>query len=382
MTDPRALQMDAARLEQATEWLIRLQEDDVGDEEIVRWIDWCEADADNRKVFQSLLPLWEAFDDRPPPASIGALLTEHGWTALTERGVTTSSEEGRTPFAEQARPADNVARLDKNRVKPAGTYARLPLAAAAVVLVVVTAVVSVWYNERGAGQVLPPIATLESKPGHMRPVVLPDGSKLDLGARSAVAINFTGQRRQIEMEDGEAFFAVKPDKQKPFVVHAGAVRVTAVGTQFNVQKTGTRVVVTVSEGAVRTDSAIPATAGGGKQAPDDPAAQPVLAPAGYQVIYDAALSSKPTMRAIDPAAAIAWRQGHLEYDAEPLSSVIAAVNRYSRQTVVLDDSLARLNYTGTIEVGSVDEWLQALPRIFPVQIERAPGDELRIARRP
>jgi transmembrane sensor len=52
-----------------------------------------------------------------------------------------------------------------------------------------------------------------------------------------------------------------------------------------------------------------------------------------------------------------------------LSAVVSDVNRYSsRKLVIQDPALAHLTYTGTVLIGSVDEWLRAMPREFPVKV--------------
>jgi transmembrane sensor len=65
------------------------------------------------------------------------------------------------------------------------------------------------------------------------------------------------------------------------------------------------------------------------------------------------------------AAAVAWREGRLEYTLEPLSGVIADVNRYAMHRIVIGD--AELNnqlFTGTVFVDRIDEWAQTLPAAF------------------
>src|SRR5690349_18863975 len=56
---------ETLRLAQASEWLMRLQEDDVSDADVVCWVEWCDEHPDNREAFQRLLPLWHAFDRQP-----------------------------------------------------------------------------------------------------------------------------------------------------------------------------------------------------------------------------------------------------------------------------------------------------------------------------
>lgn len=357
--------------ETAADWLQRLDHPELKEEEIQAWLEWFGASDQNRKAFEELQALRRRLRELPDEYRHELkqrIRPEHLQTKTT-------SEDFRERLGLPLRPGDAPLFSSPTHVKGENRIARVFALAASVVLAL-TATVFIWkQNKQDAIATLKPVASLASKPGRILPAILPDGSKLDLGARSAIAIDFTGQQRQIEMEDGEAYFTVKPDKQKPFVVRAGPVSVTAVGTQFNVQKAGNRIVVTVSEGTVKVAS------GEGPNLPES-ASRPLLAPAGYQVIYDTTISAKPTMRAIDPTAATAWREGHLEYMSEPLSSVIATLNRYTEHSITLEDpTLARLNYTGTIEVKSVEEWIEALPRIFPVEIQAGPEDQVKIDRR-
>jgi transmembrane sensor len=216
------------------------------------------------------------------------------------------------------------------------------------------------------------ITKLNSAVAVNRAATLPDGSSLALGAQSVVAIDFKGAQRTVELNEGEAFFAVKHDKTRPFVVRAGGLSVTAIGTQFDVLRTGSRVAVTVKEGLVQV-ATNPTT-----NAP----AWSLLAPAGHQVVYDAAQHVGPSLRVVDPAATTAWQQGRLEYIEEPLASVIANLNRYSsRHITVRDADLSRLAYTGTIEVQSIDEWLRALPLIFPLRVASGDDGQVLIERR-
>ena len=66
-------------------------------------------------------------------------------------------------------------------------------------------------------------------------VRLPDGSlvALNLGSTITYPEKFTGGKRKIEIS-GEAYFNVKHDKAKPFVIASGNARVEVLGTSFNV----------------------------------------------------------------------------------------------------------------------------------------------------
>jgi transmembrane sensor len=55
------------------------------------------------------------------------------------------------------------------------------------------------------------------------------------------------------LKQGEAFFEVAKDPNRPFVVSAGSKRVVAVGTKFSVRRDADSVGVVVTEGKVRVD---------------------------------------------------------------------------------------------------------------------------------
>ena len=65
--------------------------------------------------------------------------------------------------------------------------------------------------------------------------VLPDGSVVALNSNSKLIFpkHFKGNTREVTIE-GEAFFDVTPNPEKPFIINAGNAQVKVVGTSFNV----------------------------------------------------------------------------------------------------------------------------------------------------
>jgi transmembrane sensor len=91
------------------------------------------------------------------------------------------------------------------------------------------------------------------------------------------------------------------------------------------------------------------------------------------VTWDAA-ERNPVVAAVNPATALAWREGRLEYDAEPLGAVIADLNRYASKPVTIrGNSIRALRFSGTLLAGATDEWLRALPGQFPVMLTETAG---------
>jgi ferric-dicitrate binding protein FerR (iron transport regulator) len=80
---------------------------------------------------------------------------------------------------------------------------------------------------------------------------LPEGSVVTMNKESSIRYRrrFTGDVRKVEME-GEAFFAVAPDKDKAFVVQTNGVTITVLGTSFNVRAVKGKTEVIVETGLV------------------------------------------------------------------------------------------------------------------------------------
>ena len=85
-------------------------------------------------------------------------------------------------------------------------------------------------------------------------LTLPDNSEIRLNKESKISYpeKFKGKNRQIKLE-GEAFFEVEPDKEKPFIVETEFAKIEVVGTSFNVQAydTSNVVEITVISGVVK-----------------------------------------------------------------------------------------------------------------------------------
>ncbi|MEM7190939.1 MAG: FecR domain-containing protein, partial [Pseudomonadota bacterium] len=76
---------------------------------------------------------------------------------------------------------------------------------------------------------------------------LPDGTKVHLGADSAMTVDMKAATRRIDLLQGEALFEVTHDQNRPFLVSSGDLLVRVTGTTFHVQASGS---VAVGSGSV------------------------------------------------------------------------------------------------------------------------------------
>ena len=73
-------------------------------------------------------------------------------------------------------------------------------------------------------------------PGSKSKIVLPDGSQVwvNSGSKLSYASNFDGKIREVYL-NGEAYFEVTKNPQKPFIVHTSGIDIKVLGTEFNVK---------------------------------------------------------------------------------------------------------------------------------------------------
>lgn len=79
--------------------------------------------------------------------------------------------------------------------------------------------------------------TLKTPKGVKYRLLLADGSTVWLNAESSLKypVHFSGDKREVFLTEGEAFFDVKKNKEKPFVVNFSNHKIKVLGTEFNVK---------------------------------------------------------------------------------------------------------------------------------------------------
>lgn len=214
----------------------------------------------------------------------------------------------------------------------------------------------------------PTWGTFETQVGEHRTLELADGSRISLGAKSRLVVNFSPERRELRLESGEAYFEVGKDAKRPFVVQALGGAITALGTAFDIHTVRDQVTVMVAEGLVSVgdspalQASSPAIAATPRQ---------VRVSSGQQVTFRARDRRPLLVRAApELAERMRWREGWLIYRNAPLGDVIADVSRYTERRIeVRDRDAANLRFSGAVYRGAVEEWLVALPEAFPVTVE-------------
>jgi len=326
------------RIEQAADWLVRISLSAPPEAEVKDWIEWCASDERNLQALEAMAEVWSTLGNHPPaPDMVSALLS-----ADAEEAAGSPARAGR------ARWAALHSRWRWLSWTLAGTAASALLALC-------------LYGLLGARL---QTTVLTSKLGQHRVVALSDGSRLELGGLSIVRVDFTRHQRLLTVEQGEAYFQESHHLYWPFVVAAGHLRAVAIGTAFDVIRNRDEAAVSVVNGTVDVSIAErPASAGRQRSH------QTVeLQPGGQLVVLDAGTIQQ---NLVDPASIVAWRQGELECPDAPLGEFVQEVDRYAHRPIVIPDAaIGSLRYTGTAFTQSIDSWVDSLPKVFPITVDR------------
>jgi transmembrane sensor len=340
--------LDVSEMLAALDWIQRLKEESATEKEVADWLAWYESDERHRQAFDELQRFWIAtgqLSKDSPALAAGCDRPAHGYV-LRFRSL-----------------------FGRSNARAAGRWAAV---AVLLVLLLVPAVMVV--SDRDP-KPMEQVTGSSDRHAGVRHSVLPDGSAIDLAARSTVGVKYTATERLLTLDHGEAFFSVAPNHARPFIVNTPSVRVRAVGTKFDVREEEDRVIVSVVEGIV--DVSVVDPAGAAPRSPADPSQRSNLrVNAGNEVTYDTR-SGESTLRTTEPDRTSTWREGRLDYIDAPLRRVVSDLNRYSYANInVPDPEVGRLTYTGTVLLRSIDEWLQAMPKEFPIEVVRKDGEVL------
>jgi len=316
----------------ASRWLARLASPDITADERRQFESWLNEAPEHRAAIEAMSSTWERLGDLPhtPPPTL--------------RG--------------SSRPA----RLSGYAVAMAAALALIALWA------------TVWTVGRFDERVL--VAQARA------PIVehLPDGSTVELNAKSVVRYRFRTQERLVTMEEGEAFFEVAPDPERPFLVqtHLGTLRV--VGTSFSVRVGADAVHTTVVTGTVE---ALPTAQTSGE--PDHRVDRQRTALLGRPYEEIELTERGATVSSVGAAAVqrrLAWRQGMLELDGETLGYAAREIERHTGVHFEFEEpAIEALRVGGYIkanDIGALDALLQSN---FSLELQRISDHRVRVVRR-
>ena len=316
--------MKGGNSHKAAEWIARLDRGALTAETLLEFREWLEADVANLKQFELHAAAWDQLDELRKYRQVFA---EPRRTVWRSRAVVTS------------------------------------LAAALGLIVIGFWGLPEFAEHQSAKH---QTAHLQTAVGHIRGFTLSDGSTVKLNTGSEVDIRYTEAARTVVLEHGEAYFDVVYDPDRAFVVETPLGTVTAVGTSFLVRLGTASTKVTVQSGRVKID---PPTGGRGEQGDRDTGTAMIDAGQTATIAEESV-----AIRTLDPSSLfrqLAWRDGMLIFEGEPLRDVIDEFNRYASQKIVIGDPALRdMKLGGYFPVGDTEALVRSLQASFRIKVEQ------------
>ncbi len=203
--------------------------------------------------------------------------------------------------------------------------------------------------------------------GEVRRLPLKDGSVAAINTASVLQVSLAPKRRLVRLDQGEAWFQVAKDPDRPFVVEAGRVRVQAVGTAFSVRRRASGADVLVTEGVVEAwvDGAEGAS---------------VRLKAGDKAfVADNAAIREAVSLPSEIDRTLAWREGKIDLAGETLGEAVAEFNRYNdRKLVVTDPAMAGQRLYGVFHMDDPEAFAHAVQASLGAEISTT-DDQIVIA---
>jgi transmembrane sensor len=206
-------------LPEIDELIAKVLTDEATVTEQVELKNWLTESPDNQQYFEALQTVWTSSGDAVPTLDVD---TDKAWVAVRKRINTPKP-------------------LTINRLSTSFVWK-----AAAVIALLVTAT---WFFTQQE-KAIPPLSILADLTA--RKDTLTDGSIIELNKKSSLTYQPSKKERRVKME-GEAYFAVAPDKSKPFFIEVKNLEIQVVGTAFKVDNFSqtNKVIVVVEEGVVK-----------------------------------------------------------------------------------------------------------------------------------
>lgn len=263
-------------------------------EELAEWQLWMEADPGNPTEYDQMARLWGLSEKAFASPSFR---TAAAWQKIDEqiKGKQERRSGSSTP-----------------RITP--FVKRFTMVAATIGILLITW--SIWKEMERTPQ------TFAAQSDHQQ-FYLPDSSLVLLRKGSTLHFEGSSSDERYVTLNGEAFFNVKHDQNKPFIIKTGPSRIRVLGTSFLVYSRNGADEVVVQTGKVSIDSRF-----------NDH--KEVILTAGEKVVLS---PNQVQQSAILDSNYLSWNTGRLHFQSTPLPQVIHEVEHYYNIPIRTDKKL-------------------------------------------
>jgi ferric-dicitrate binding protein FerR (iron transport regulator) len=248
----------------------------------------------------------------------------------------------------------------------------------ALIMIATSAIYFLTQKTKSASIAGEAISSVATKNGNRTKIVLPDGSQVWLNAGSNLDYNnadFNKEIREVSL-NGEAYFDVTKNADKPFIIHTKKMDIKVIGTAFNVRSYGDEKNAEASliRGSIevtlkyrKNQKIILKPNEKISIANEEP--EEIVLKTGQKVAVKN--SSKPVPQILvtdlrpNPVyniiPEIAWTQNKLYFEDESLEDIGPMIERWFGKNVVIEnEELRKVRYTGNFENETMEEVLSYL----------------------
>ena len=241
----------------------------------------------------------------------------------------------------------------KNKVQANQSFNWWKLAAAIILLAISTFVVFIVIDstepqEVAQNTIIKDIIKTTEK-GQKLQMKLPDGTHVVLNAGSSIKYTqeYGREFRNVYLS-GEAYFEVVEDTLRPFIVNVNSIKVSVLGTSFNVNnRENSSTTVALVEGKVLVE--------------DQQGASIIINPG--EMIKE--LTSGFKKSSFDYRKVVGWKDGWLTFDQDPFTDIKNTLELwYGVQIQVEGKSAEDYHYTGKFNNKSLEEVLKGISYVM------------------
>ena len=188
-------------------------------------------------------------------------------------------------------------------------------------------------------------------------IMLADGTKVWVNAATEIRypVKFAGKERRVRLE-GEAYFEVTKDTEKPFIVEANGMEVKVYGTQFNVNtRRNDQIQTTLVEGSVSVKP--------------KGLAEVMLKP-NQQAVFNK-LAGRVTVREVDVLCYVAWQRGNYYFENKSIGEILDELSLwYDIQVFFVNNEVRNERFSGYLpRYEEINGLLSLIEKTSHVQFE-------------
>ena len=303
---------------------------------------WINATSQNRREYENIKEIWECSASQP---DFGEKFfdADGDWQQLKDE-LRLDKTQGTSTSSSSSIDYD----VSRNRFWPS------VFRAAAVVLIAALIGIVAYQNWTLFDEepVEPALREISTALAQRVNLTLSDGTRVLLNAGSTLRLpeTFEANKREVYLQ-GQAFFNVEKNPDRPFIIHSGDVETRVLGTSFSLRAYPgeQEITVAVKEGRVSFKAA------------DTTTGQQVILSPDELGRFDLSASRIESQPVDDMALYLGWVDGYLKFKETPLEDVAVELERrYGVQIRFKDEGLKSLSLTALLKSRSIKNVLDVI----------------------